>query len=124
MSGNQAPAPADPSPAAPDPPAVATVDAAALRDLQERARRSDEALAARAREQHQALAAAAVGDGRIPPARREAWVKLLEADTDSAQQALASLPKGHIPVGEPIGHSGGIAEADDPLYTSIFGKGA
>lgn len=115
--------PADPPPAPPEQPHVATVDASALQELQERARRGDEAIASRAQEQRQALASAAVADGRIPPARREAWTRLLEADPDAAQQALASMPKGLIPVGEPIGHSGGIAETDDPLYTSLFGSG-
>jgi hypothetical protein len=65
--------------------------------LKERARRGDEAVASQGRERREAVVGAAVVDGRIPPARRQAWLKMLEADADAATEVLASLPRGRIP---------------------------
>jgi hypothetical protein len=42
--------------------------------------------------------AAAIGDGRIAPARRQHWEQAYATDRDGASTALASLPKGLIPV--------------------------
>lgn len=43
--------------------------------------------------------AAAIGDGRIPPARKDYWLDYLEKDP-GAIQTLASLEKGLVPVKE------------------------
>ena len=55
---------------------------------------------------------AAVGDGRIPPARREHWTKALQADYDGNKAVLDGLEKGLIPLaargsGGPGGEEGG-----------------
>jgi hypothetical protein len=42
--------------------------------------------------------AAAVGDGRIPPARKDHWKKMLEADFEGGKATLASIEPGLIPV--------------------------
>jgi ATP-dependent protease ClpP protease subunit len=97
------------------------IDAAALADLQTAAAMGREARARQAREDRESLVDAAIRDGRVPPARRAAWVAQLEADP-GAEAVLASLAPGLIPVAE-IGHAGehGDPEAD-ALYASIFGK--
>lgn len=99
------------------------VDAGALEELQARARAGDEAVASRERERHAAAVEAAVRDGRIPPARRDDWVALMQAKPAEAGAALVSLPRV-IPVGEPIGYShGGDGEGADVVYDQLFGKG-
>jgi hypothetical protein len=46
------------------------------------------------------LVAAAISDGRIPPSRRDHWLKNLEADFEGFSETLAGLEKGLIPVSE------------------------
>lgn len=52
---------------------------------------------------------AAIHDGRIPPARRESWIKAIKADPSQAD-ALAALDKGLIPLKE-IGYAGNGPDA-------------
>jgi hypothetical protein len=56
---------------------------------------------------------AAVNDGRIPPARRDHWKKLLEADFMGGRTALDALERGLIPLnargsGGPGNEDGGL----------------
>lgn len=115
-TGDAAPAPV----AAALPEGTVAIDAAQLEALQAAARRGDEARARQERDDREALVSAAISDGRIPPARREAWLAQLESDPGS-RDVLASLAPGLIPVGEPLGHSDAPA-GDDALYASLFGK--
>ena len=48
----------------------------------------------------EALVDSAIGDGRIPPARKEHWEKALEADFEGNSAVLASLAPGLVPVDE------------------------
>jgi len=54
----------------------------------------------RDKDRRETLVAAAIGDGRIPPARKEHWIKALEVDFEGNSQVLASLEAGLIPVNE------------------------
>lgn len=108
-------------PAAALPEGVSAIDTAQLEELRAAASLGREAHARQARDDRQALVAAAVADGRIAPARRDAWLAQLEADPGAAD-TLASLEKGLIPVGSPIGHSGEGDSVADDLYASVFGK--
>lgn len=114
----EAPAPAE----LPD--GVVAVEAAALAQLRADAELGREAHARQQREDREALVEAAVRDGRIAPASRAAWLRNLENDPGTgARDTLASLEKGLIPVGAPIGSAGGAeASASDELYASVFGK--
>jgi ATP-dependent Clp endopeptidase proteolytic subunit ClpP len=103
------------------PDGVVAIDREQLEALQTTARRGEQARTQQEREQREQLVAAAVADGRIPPARREAWLAQLEADPGSAE-TLASLQPGLVPVGAEIGSSSGAPDADDALYTACFGK--
>lgn len=62
------------------------------------------------------LVAAAIRDGRIPPASRETWLSLLAVDP-AAEQTLAKLRKGTIPV-TPLGYS---SDDDTDLYSDLYG---
>ncbi len=111
-------------PAAAKPPkGVSMVEDAALADLQARASRGDAAFARQEREDREAKVEAAVKDGRIPPARRAAWISQLEADA-GAESVLASLAPGLIPMVE-MGHAGDEGDPDaDALFATVFGKDA
>lgn len=63
--------------------------------------------------------AAAVEDGRIPPARREHWRKALDADPEGAAATLNGLDKGLIPVTQ----RGSAASADDSSTDHSEGTG-
>jgi ATP-dependent protease ClpP protease subunit len=106
-----------------EPPAPAegtvTVDAGTLASLRAQAARGEAAAARQEREDREAAVAAAVEDGRIPPARREHWLNLLAKDPGAAK-SLAELEPGLIPVGQPAGAD--TAAEVDPLYVSLFGK--
>lgn len=89
--------------------------------------RADAAAGRKALSQQQAdrrerLVNDAVLDGRIAPARHDAWLAQLEADP-GAEAVLAGLAKGLIPLDE-IGHARNDANTDtdtDALYKAVFG---
>lgn len=105
------------------PDGVVAIDAAQLEQL-----RADAAAGRQARDdqmqaRREQLVNAAVADGRIPPARRDAWVAMLAADT-GAEQTLAALEPGLVPV-TAIGVNGtGDLDADDALYAELYGTEA
>lgn len=104
------------------PEGVVAVEAATLAELRAAAELGRAAHARQQADDRTGLVEAAVADGRIAPARREAWLAQLAADPGAAA-TLASLEKGLIPVGAPIGSAGGAeASVSDELYASVFGK--
>jgi len=56
------------------------------------------------------LVSAAIADGRIPPARKDHWVKYLETDP-SGVETLAALAKGMVPVDE-RGHAHDMSDSN------------
>lgn len=93
------------------PEGTVAIDSDQLEELQVAARAGQEARVQQQRESRERLVSAAVSDGRIPPARREAWLTQIEADSGSAD-VLASLAPGLVPLAA-IGHDGDIdAESD------------
>jgi hypothetical protein len=107
-----------------DPAKAATVAAAAgltmvdpdsLAALQRDATRGRELAAAEAKRQVSSVVMAAIGKGKIPPARREHWVTLLAADP-TMKARLDAMPDNMVPLVE-IGHASavdeGIAERAD-----------
>jgi ATP-dependent Clp endopeptidase proteolytic subunit ClpP len=110
--------PPDPGPV-PLPEGVVAIDAAQLEQLRSDAQAGSEARAEQLMAHRAQIVEAAITDGRIPPARRDAWVAQLEADP-GAEQVLASLAKGTIPV-SPKGTEGGDLDTDDALYAELFG---
>lgn len=116
---------ADPAPSATAPEGMVLLDEAAHAALVSDATAGREARNEQLRAHRAGLVEAAVRDGRIPPSRREHWASLLEADP-GAEQTLASLAKGVVPVDE-LGHSGQLdpqSAGDDELYASLFPKEA
>lgn len=109
--------PPDPAPA-PLPDGTVAVDAATLEQLRSDAAAGVEARNEQLRTRRAQLVDAAVADGRIPPARREAWVSMLEADA-GAENTLAALAKGTIPVAE-LGNETGDLDTEFAEYNALY----
>lgn len=93
----------EPAPVVPDTGTV-VVDAAQFAALQQAAAQGTQAFQRQQTEDRERLVDAAVRDGRIPPARRDAWITILAADAGAAT-TLANLAPGLVPVAE-AGHGG------------------
>lgn len=91
------------------PEGMALIERATLDGLRADAQAGCDAHDRQQREDRERLVDAAIGDGRIAPKRRDAWLAKLEADPGEAE-TLASLEKGLVPVDGPRGH----AEAREP----------
>lgn len=106
-------------------PTVVRMDRTQYDDLMASAAEGREARAQQLREGRERLVNEAVQDGRIAPARRQAWLDRLEADPGDTA-TLEGLAKGLIPLAE-LG-SGEVVDttSDDALYASVYGtpKGA
>ncbi len=61
-----------------------------------------------------AIVAAALADGRIAPASREAWRAQLDKDEDGTKALLESMPKNTVPVTE-LGHADDTKSTEDRL---------
>lgn len=64
---------------------------------------------------------AALADGRIAPASREAWRAQLDKDEDGTKALLESMPKNTVPVAE-LGHADDAKSSDDVLYDRFYPK--
>lgn len=93
-------------------PGTVVLDEAQHAQLLADARDGREARAQQLAERRERLVEAAIGDGRIPPARRGTWLAYLEADP-GAEETLAQLKPGLIPVDE-IGYQTNNESTADP----------
>lgn len=115
------PAPTPPTPSAATlPEGVVAISEAQLADLTAKAEAGDQARAEQIRNQRESLVSAAVRDGRIAPVERDAWLAKLESGT-GAEQVLAALKPGLIPV-EAVGTNGAAdLDSDEALYAALYG---
>lgn len=112
------------APASAVPAGVVMIDEAAWKQMQEGVAASTKRVEETRKATRENLVAAAIGDGRIPSARKEYWLHNLTVDFEGYSATLASLQKGVIPVeaaGE-IGHSvvvdgGQVQIADEQVST-------
>lgn len=117
------PAPPPPTPEASLPEGVVAISEAQLEELRNDAQAGREAREAQVKAERLALVDAAVKDGRIAPAERDAWFAKLETGT-GAEQVLAALKPGVIPVDQ-IGHGGNAdLDSDEAIWSELFGKEA
>lgn len=94
------------------------IEQATLDELKAAAAQGVEARARQIAEEDERTVMAAIGQGKIAPARKDHWLAALKADRDGTKQVLASLAAGLIPVNE-VGHQGvagqiGFEGAPDP----------
>jgi ATP-dependent protease ClpP protease subunit len=103
------------------PPGTTAIDEGTLAQLQADAAAGREARETQRQDHREQLASAAVADGRIPPARKQHWLSLLEADPEGTEAALAALPKGLVPVAE-LGHDTFVDAEGKPedIYSRVF----
>lgn len=99
------------------------IDQATLDDLRAKAALGVLAHERQATEDRDRALNDAIQAGKFPPARREAWSKLWDADPEGTRQTLASLAEGTVPLvdnGEPGSEPDGSAE--NAVYDRIFSK--
>ena len=109
---------ADDTPTAPA--GTVLIDATQLEALRTQAAEGAAARAEQVRVSRDALVDAAVADGRVAPANRDAWRQALDDNEQGTAPLLAALPTNAIPVVE-VGHA---SVEDDDFYASLFGKEA
>lgn len=82
------------------------LDAQQYRDLVQGARAARNIAATSAANERNDIVASAIKEGKIPPARKDHYLKLMESDPAGTKQLLAELAPGLVPV-LPAGHGGG-----------------
>ncbi|MBF6411210.1 hypothetical protein IU439_29655 [Nocardia farcinica] len=94
------------------------IDSGRLAALEAEAAQFKAFLAKQRAEDIEAALSAAISEGRITPANKEAWRKTLDTDLDHGRALLASMAANSaVPVAE-LGHATEVSEAtiDDPAY--------
>ena len=112
-----------PAPALVLPPGVTTIDEAALAELLEKAEQGVAARAQQISDRRSRLLDDAVKAGKFPPARREHWENYHQQDPEGAEQALASLAPGLVPVsdqGVPGGAETSLEDAQFAEFDKYF----
>ncbi|MGA6128826.1 MULTISPECIES: head maturation protease, ClpP-related [unclassified Microbacterium] len=116
----------NPAPAAETAPVVTDgavlVEAGALAELQRQAALGASAHASQETARREGIVQAAINEGRIAPASREHFLALLGKDEAGTTAALATFPKGTIPVAE-LGHSESEAVTDNQRLAAKAGWG-
>ena len=114
---------AEGAPTARVPDGTVLVDAAQFEALQAQAAEGAQARAEQVADRRNKIVDAAVADGRVAPANRQAWRDNLDRDEDGTAALLATLsPAREVPVGE-IG-TGVAPEGEDAAYNKLFPKEA
>jgi hypothetical protein len=102
------------------PEGVVAIDEATLNELRRNASLGAQAAERQRVSDRDRVIDAAIGDGRIPPARKDHWVKAWEADPDGAKGTLASLEPGLVPVVM----AGSTGSGEESVDTDGFGDTA
>lgn len=96
-----------------------TIDASAWDAIQERTKRLEADAQRRARDERDEVVSAAVRAGKFPPARKEHWVRLWDADPEGTREVLAGLKPNVVPV-EAQGTGVEDDESFDAEYRHLF----
>ncbi|CAN7266666.1 ATP-dependent Clp protease proteolytic subunit [Microbacterium foliorum] len=99
------------------------VEAGAFAELQRRAALGETAHATLQTQRHEGIVQAAINEGRIAPASKAHFLALLGKDEKGTAAALATFPKGTIPVAE-IGHTESDTINDNDRLAAKAGWGA
>lgn len=100
-------------------PGTMTIDASAWDERETRIKRLEAAAAKHAREERDDVIASAVSEGKFPPARKEHWVRLWDADPEGTREVLAGLAKNVVPV-DALGVADDGESSIDDEYASLF----
>ncbi|MEU4779255.1 head maturation protease, ClpP-related [Micromonospora sp. NPDC023633] len=122
--GSPAPSPDGPAPqpSSPRPTAAGTmvIDQAAWDAQQEAIRRLEAADARRRRDERDQVINQAVQDGKFPPARKDHWVRLWDADPEGTRTVIDGLARNVMPVAA-LGYAGDGADADADFEREFAG---
>jgi len=105
----------------PLPPGVLAIDQGTWDELNNRVMASERDLQARRRGERDQVIAAAITAGKFPPARKELYERMWDADSENARAVIASLRNNTVPmqdIGSPGGEFGNAE--DDELFNSLF----
>lgn len=92
-----------------------TIDASAWDAIQERTKRLEAEAQRRARDERDQVVSDAVRAGKFPPARKEHWVRLWDADPEGTREVLAGLKPNVVPV-----EMQGTGVEDDESFDAEF----
>jgi hypothetical protein len=96
------------------------IDASAWDEQQKRIQRLEADAQRRRVAERDQVVAEAIADGKFPPARREHWTRLWDADPEGTRQVIASLAKNVMPV-SPGGYPGSDDDLDvDAEFAHLF----
>ncbi len=108
------------TPTATLPEGVVAIDSAVLADLQSQAAEGVAARAEQTAVRREGILTQALNDGRITPASRAQWAKLIEDNEESTVALLDSMPKNTAVHVDEVGVLPAEATADDALYATLF----
>ncbi|NUW45551.1 head maturation protease, ClpP-related [Nonomuraea rhodomycinica] len=117
------PAPAPEPVAARLPEGTVLVDKATLDQLREDAAQGVAARAQQRTEARDRVLDDAIASGKFPPARREHWARLWDADPDGTRDTLANLAEGTVPLAD-LGEPGGDDLTADTEFDHLFSRKA
>lgn len=100
------------------PPGTVVIDATQLAEFQAGMAQSQRIAATIAKRDRDDTIAAAVAKGKFPPARRQHWEQLWDADPDGTREVLDRLEAGLVPV-QASGYPGGPVDGDDLQYAQF-----
>lgn len=96
-----------------------TIDASAWDEREKRINRLEADLAKRARDERDEVIAAAVREGKFPPARKEHYVRVWDADPEGARQIIAGLAKNVVPM-DALGFADDTDASIDDEFAHMF----
>lgn len=99
------------------PPGTVVIDATQLAEFQAGMQQSQRIAATIAKRDRDDTIMAAVSAGKFPPARRQHWEQLWDADPDGTRQVIEQLQANLVPV-QAAGYPGG-ADSDDLQYAQF-----
>jgi hypothetical protein len=106
------------------PPGTVLVDEGQWRATQEGLGRFNTFIEEQEVSDRQTLVSAAIGDGRVPPARRDHWLQYLEKDPEGGKAALAALSPNIVPLHErghgitpEVSAAGGVPLEEETVQT-------
>lgn len=104
-------------------PGTMTIDASAWAEREERIRRLEADREKAARNERDDVIAKAVQDGKFPPARKEHWARLWEADPEGTREVISGLTPNVVPV-DALGTGADDGQSVDDEFAHLFPKGA
>lgn len=104
------------------------IDEAQYADLVAAAEEGRQARAQQIQDRRESVVDKAISDGKVPPARRDHWLNLMEKDEEGTTEWLDKLEVGAVVPVKAAGYTGGVDEAPDDdeerVYNELFHKTA